>query len=193
MHTSKSRRVEDVRTVLESIIDRNGGKWFRFISAILKNEADAEDVIQDAVRRVLVRNRPLPSKEDARMYLGRAIGNAALELYNKRKRERRRYVPIKNQVLPPANIQCPYTFLEERERSEQRKQLLRLLHEGLMHLPVKQYEALRMTILESQGSSIRDIGTTNGIPYSTLRHRSKMGLRRMRRFLERSMREGRKK
>jgi DNA-directed RNA polymerase specialized sigma24 family protein len=136
---------------------------------------------------VLVRNRPLQSQEDARMYLGRAIGNAALELYNRRKRERSRQIHIKEEVLPPANTQCPLTYLEERERSDQREQLLRLIQEGLTHLPMKQYEALRLTILESKGSSIRDIGATNGIPYSTLRHRSKEGLRRLRRFLKRSM------
>jgi RNA polymerase sigma-70 factor, ECF subfamily len=189
MHIEETRAINDIRTVLGPIIDRNGGRWFRFIAAILKNDADAEDVIQEAVRRVLERNRPLPSKEEARMYLGRAIGNAALELYNVKKRERLRQSPIKDHVLPLANAKCPYTYLEERERTDERELLLGMLHEGLAHLPMKQYEALRLTILESRGLSIRDVGTTNGIPYSTLRHRSKEGLRRMRVFLEKSLRE----
>ena len=66
--------------------------------------------------------------------------------------------------------------------------MLDLLDEGLKRLPLKQYEALRLTILESRGLSIRDVGMTNGIPYSTLRHRTKQGLRQLRRFLERKRR-----
>ena len=74
------------------------------------------------------------------------------------------------------------------EQEEERKQLLRMLHEGLLILPLKQREALRITILESCGLSIRDAGSAYGIPYSTLRHRSKQGLWHLRRFLQREMR-----
>ena len=191
MHTEEPGSVEDLRAVLGPIIDHNGARWLRFIAAILKNDADAEDVIQEAVRRVLARNLPLPSQEQVRMYLGRAIGNAALELYNNRKRERVRQIPIKDHIFLPANTRNPYVCMEERERSVEREQLIHLLHEGLMHLPTKQHEALRLTILESRGLSIRDVGITNGIPYSTLRHRSKQGLKRLRKFLEHSMKDGR--
>jgi RNA polymerase sigma factor (sigma-70 family) len=180
---------EDLRSVLGSILDRNGGKWLRFIIGILRNEADAEDVIQEAVRRVLARNLQLPSEEQMRMYLGRAIGNAALELYNSRKRERLKHIPIREHLLLPAGASNPHRHMEERETSAEKERLLSLLQEGLMALPQKQHEALRLTVLESQGLSIRDIGTTTGIPYSTLRHRSKQGLRHLRRFIERSMRK----
>jgi RNA polymerase sigma-70 factor, ECF subfamily len=189
MQIEETGAIEDIRTFLGSIVDRNSGRWFRFIAAILKNDADAEDVIQEAVRRVLERNRPLSSREAARMYLGRAIGNAALGLYNVKKRERLRQFPISDHFLPPANPKCPYTYLEEREKTDERELLLGMLHEGLAHLPVKQYEALRLTILESRGLSIREVVTSSGIPYSTLRHRSKEGLRKMRMFLEKSLKE----
>ena len=187
MHPDKFRITEDMRTILGSIIDHNARRWLRFIAAVLKNDSDAEDVLQEAVRRVLVRNRPLLSEEQARMYLGRTIGNAALQFYNSRKRERLRKISIKERALPPANTSGPYDCIEEREQSVERERLLCLLRDGLSRLPCKQHEALRLTILESEGLSIRNVGTTNGIPYSTLRHRNKQGLRRLRKFLERSM------
>jgi RNA polymerase sigma factor (sigma-70 family) len=174
----------ELGAVLESAVGRNGGKWLRFILGILRNEADAEDVIQEAVRRVLARNRALPSEDQARMYLGRAISNAALELYNSRKRERLRMMPIKESLLLRATDPGPYFHIEERERSHEKEQLLRLLQEGLMHLPAKQRDALRLTVLESCGLSIRDIGETNGIPYSTLRHRTKQGMKQLRKFIQ---------
>jgi len=189
MHSENLQRSEDIRTVLPSVIDSNRSKWRRFILAILKNEADAEDVIQEAIQRVLLRNRPLPSSEQVKMYLGRAIGNAALELYHSRKRERRRHIPIREHLLMPANAHNPHAFMEESETSADRERLLQYLQEGLARLPEKQYEALRLTILESRGRSIRDVGMTSGIPYSTLRHRSKQGLRMLRRFLLGRMRD----
>jgi len=189
MSVEESPDVEDLRAVLGSIIDRNWSRWLRFILAILKNEADAEDVMQEAVRRVLVRNLPFPSRDQIKMYLGRAIENAALELYNSRKRERMRQIQIRDHTFLPSSSLSPYACIENRERSAENERLLHLLHEGLGRLPLKQHEALRLTILESRGLSIRDVGVTNGIPYSTLRHRSKQGLRRLRRFLEHSLRE----
>lgn len=187
MHAGESGLAEDLRAALGPILAHHSGRWLRFIMGILGNEADAEDVIQEAVRRVLARNQPLASEENVRMYLGRAIGNAALELYNHRKRERLRQTPIRDGILPPDPSPGPHDRMEERERSIERDWLLRLLHKGLACLPSKQHEALRLTILESRGLSIRDIGMTNGIPYSTLRHRSKQGLRRLRKYLEHSL------
>jgi RNA polymerase sigma-70 factor, ECF subfamily len=189
MHTNNSPVIEDARMALGSILDCYGSKWLRFILAILKNEADAEDVFQEAVQRVLIRNRQLPTPEQLKMYLGRAIGNAALERYHNRKRERLRQIPIKEHLLPQVNALTPYAFMEERERSVRTERMLQLLQEGLTHLPQKQHEALRLTILESGGQSIRDVGMLSGIPYSTLRHRSKQGLRMLRKFLLSSMKE----
>ncbi len=184
MQTQNTSGFEALRSALASVIRNNSGRWLRFILAILKNEADAEDVMQEAVRRVLARDLSFQSEDQVRMYLGRAIGNAALELYNSRKRERLLHSPMNEQITLPAHTSSPFLCMGESERSGEKEQMLCLLDEGLRRLPAKQYEALRLTILESPGLSIRDVGVTNGIPYSTLRHRSKEGLRRLRRFLE---------
>jgi RNA polymerase sigma factor (sigma-70 family) len=188
MHTGEQPGA-DLNSMLESVIYRNGEKWLRFILRILRNEADAEDVIQEAVRRVLSRKRLLPSEDDARMYLSRAIGNAALELYNCRKRERIRQMPIQESHFLQSRDSGPYKYIEERETSNHRERMLNLLNDGLMQLPAKELEALRLTILESRGLSIRDAGMSNGIPYSTLRHRSKQALRRLRKYLDKSLKD----
>jgi RNA polymerase sigma factor (sigma-70 family) len=186
MHTDRQES-ENLGAMLESAIHRNGAKWLKFILAILKNEADAEDVIQEAVRRVLSRNRFLPSEEEARMYLGRTIGNTAFELYKCRKRERAKQLPINDSRLSHSGGSNPYKYLEERELSDRKDKMINLLSDGLRRLPLKEREALRLTVLESRGLSIRDAGESNGIAYSTLRHRSNQALRRLRKYLERSL------
>ncbi len=183
MHTKGTRECESLRMQVGSVINRHADRWLRFILAILKNEADAQDVIQEAVRRVLTRDISFQSEDEVRRYLGRAIANAALELYNSRKRERLREASINEQTLPALHVSSPFAYMVEAEKSGERERLLMLLDEGLKRLPDKQYEALRLTILESGGLSIRDIGMMNGIPYSTLRHRSKQGLKHLRNFL----------
>jgi RNA polymerase sigma factor (sigma-70 family) len=179
----------DLRTELGTIIHRNSGKWIRFILAVLKNKEDAEDVLQEAVRRVLARNLSLPTQEQVKMYLSRTIGNTAFELYNHRKRERTNHVPIREQVFMLASARRQDSIIEEREKHAEKEFLLDLLRQGLRHLPVKQYEALRLTIMDARGCSIRDAVAASGIPYSTLRHRSKQGLRALRRFVERRLRQ----
>lgn len=179
----------DIRTELSSIIHRNSGKWIRFILAILKNKEDAEDVLQEAVRRVLAHNRPLPSQEQIKMYLSRTIGNTAFELYKHRKRERINHVPIREHIFLSAGTRRQDSILEEREQTAEKKRRLHLLRQGLKHLSAKQHEALRLTILDSRGCSIRDAVAASGIPYSTLRHRSKQALRTLRIFVERQLRQ----
>jgi RNA polymerase sigma-70 factor, ECF subfamily len=183
MQTETTETVQNLKEVLASILRHNGVRWLRFIAAILRNEADAEDVIQEAVQRVLARNLPFSSEEHVRRYLSRAIANSALALYKSRKRERRKQIPIEEHILLPARIANPYVCIEERELSFERDKQLGMLQEGLKYLSDKQLEALRLTILDCHGSSIRDVGMNNGIPYSTLRHRSQQGLRRLRKFL----------
>jgi len=186
MNLKRAEAVQDVREVLRAILDHNGHRWLRFITAVLRNRADAEDVIQEAVRRFLTRDVPFYSEEQIRSYLGRAINNAALERYNARKRERLRQVPFMDHFLLPTRSPSPHDCIEQYEQSAENEQMLLRLQEGLTHLPLKQHEALRLTIMESRGRSIRDVGMNNGIPYSTLRHRSKQALRSLRRYLKRS-------
>jgi len=172
--------------VVATLLQRHGAKWFRFVLRVLRNEADAEDVLQEAVRRVLVRNREFPTEDQVKKYLGRAITNTAIELYYCRKRDRVRHVAFEEKVA----IHCttPQTILEENERSAERESMRQALNRALNQLPPKQYEAVRMTILEPGITSIRDAGTMNGIAYSTLRHRSIQGLLQLRKFIQQALR-----
>jgi len=173
---------------LDSVMAKNGPKWFRFVLRMLGNQADAEDVLQEAVQRVLLHGQPLPDEDQARMYLSRTICNIAIETYHGKRRERRRRVSLREDILPVCNKTDPQSHLEKMEDSVERVHLIRLLNQGLSRLPAKHYQAVRLTIMESEAASIREAVALNGIPYSTLRHRSAQGVQQLRKFLHRALR-----
>src|SRR4029450_2240872 len=97
----------DLRNVIAALIRRHGDKWFRFVLRIVGKQQHAEDVIRAAVPRVLLRDRPFRSEEEARMYLSRAISNTAIESYHCRRRERLRCLPLKEQTLSASESVSP--------------------------------------------------------------------------------------
>jgi RNA polymerase sigma factor (sigma-70 family) len=180
----------DLREQLDVLVGRHGKKWLHFVKRMLGNAADAEDVLQEAVHRVLAKELPFATEEHARLYLARAISNTAIAMYHARKRERQTHVPLQDNLM---TAQAPSeTILDDHQDTYETRQLLRLLQDGLSRLTVKQYEAIRLTVLDPSGSSIRDAGLVNGIPYSTLRHRSVQGIRRLRRYVYRALRSSAK-
>jgi len=181
----------DIREAVGNLIERHGRKWLRFVRRMVRNPADAEDVLQEAVRKVLARGRGFHTQEQVRMYLSRAVGNMAIDFYHRRRRECLRELPLHEHRIACVDARNPHDCLEERERAAERARAVELLAEGLGRLPPKQYEALCLTVLDPEGASIREAGTENGIPYSTLRHRSMKGIRRLRTFLHHAARTSR--
>jgi DNA-directed RNA polymerase specialized sigma24 family protein len=122
------------------------------------------------------------------MYLRRTVRNTAIESFRASRRNRRRQVRLAEDCIVYRTDETPEVRLEAQERCAQMDQLGRYLQAGLRSLPVDQYEAVVWTVLGNLGTSLRGVGARTGIPYSTLRHRTTQGLRRLRRFVERAQR-----
>ena len=178
----------DLSAIVESLMLLHRDKWLRFVQRMVQNRADAEDVLQEAALKMLVRDRQFDSADQARMYLGRIICNTAIELYHLRKRNRRQYRSLQEHLPATSNPGNLALLWVQASEPHAHTQVLSLLNEGLARLPVKQYEALRLTVMNPGAVSIRDAGVEHDIPYSTLRHRKVQGLRHLRRFLLRALR-----
>jgi len=72
----------NLREVLGELVGRHSARWLGFVEQILRSAADAQDVLQEAVCRVLVAERCFSYEKDVRMYLSRAISKRAIELYH---------------------------------------------------------------------------------------------------------------
>jgi RNA polymerase sigma factor (sigma-70 family) len=186
MRAYENNHAEPAR-VLAEVMERFRGRWFKFVLRILQNAADAEDALQEGFCRVLASNRFFNSEEDTRLYLARTISNTAIEIYHLRRREKQSHCPAHEYQLPDQFRTTPLGMLDRIEARRKRDRVLGLLDQALRKLPLKQYEALRMTVMDTS-FSIRDVGEATGIAYSTLRHRRVQGLRRLRRYLCRALR-----
>jgi RNA polymerase sigma factor (sigma-70 family) len=164
----------------------------RINTAILRNKEDAEDVLNEAVRRMLKRNRPFSSCEDMRMYMGRVVTNTALELYKRRKRERRQYSPVLESIIAKSTAEPSESFrpdfiMEEEERYAELEDRLVILRRGLETLPAHQYEAIRLTVFNGGGVTLRDLESISGIPRATLRYRYLQGVKALRKYMTREL------
>ncbi len=189
MHASRKYLDETIHP-LEQALRSCRRKWFRFVLRIVQNHADAEDALQEGFCRVLAAKKSFYSEDQARMYLARTISNTAIEIYHARRREKASHLPVHDYQLVDQRRSSPQRFLESREDSQQKARVMTLVKKALHRLPPKQYEALRMTVMDTSGSSIRDIGELNGIADSTLRHRRNQGLRRLHKLIARALRSG---
>ena len=183
---------EDLRATLAAILHRNSPKWMRISTAILKNKEDAEDILSEAVRRILKRRRPFLSQEHMQMYMGRVVNNTALELYKRRKRERRQYAPVlenylRKSIAASDDFFRPDFIMEEEERYAERECRLMMLRRGLEELPPHQYEAIRLTVLSNRGMTLRDAESLSGIPRTTIRYRCLQGIRALRKYMAREL------
>ncbi len=174
--------------IIGRILGQNGGKWLQFARRVLRNRADAEDVLQDAVQRALGCKRDFSTDDEARKYLARIVTNLSFEIYKNRKRERNRQVCVDDDFPSVSGIPTPDAQLEQQENEIEESTMLSALNEALNRLPPREYQALRITVMDCEGSSIREAGASSGIPFSTLRHRRIEGLRRLRKYMHRALR-----
>ena len=168
---------------LGNVFMRNRRRWLGYLACFLDNRGDADDVLQEAVGRVLARNLPFTSEDQLRMYLSRAISNTAIEFYHLRRKERMCRRPLDLSACADCDRGSPQDLLERMEQNVRHEKARHLMRAGLSKLPPKQYEALCLTYLNPERNSIREAGMSRGIPYSTLRHRSIQGIRRLRRYV----------
>ncbi len=186
LHSDQGKLCE----VLSNVFIRNRRRWLGYLACFLDNRGDADDVLQEAVGRVLARNLPFTSEDQLRMYLGRAISNTAIEFYHLRRKERMCQRPLDLSACADQGRGSPEDLLERMEEYVRTERARHLMRAGLSKLPPKQYEALCLTYLNPECSSIREAGLSRGIPYSTLRHRSIQGIRRLRRYVCRRLDAG---
>ncbi len=123
---------------LAGLVDAYAALLFRVAHSVLRNRAEAEDAVQDALLRVLQHRTELPAVRDLRVWLVRITWNIALD-------RRRRIRPEQMDDAFAQTLQAQ-TFSTETSLHETRR-LVSVLGE-IDRLPKAERQALLLSALE---------------------------------------------
>ena len=147
------------------VIEENLDYLVRFAVIRVGHTADAEDIVHEAVRRMLEADLSKISKESIRMYLFRIVYNLCLDFH------------LKGQSIRPLAFkddEIPDLSWEEELDLEEIERLTGLLE----RLPLREAEIIRMNVMDEL--SFVEISQIISTPVSTVKSRYKSGMEKLR-------------
>ncbi len=157
---------------LAALVPTHATLLFRVAHSLLRNRAEAEDIVQETFLRVLERPGRLPTIRDLRPWLIRITWNLAMDRCRAR---RRRSAPDQADDLFLQTLTAP--GLPADRLLDQAQQTRRVLH-AIDHLPKSERQALLLSAVEELSTA--DIATTMQKSDSAIRallHRARTRLR----------------
>jgi RNA polymerase sigma-70 factor, ECF subfamily len=164
------RIVSDDEAAFESLMRRHNGELFRVARAILKDNADAEDVMQEAYFAAYRHMGSFRAEAKLSTWLTRIVINQALMRRRSRSRDRTVvpfcYRHVNERTDATGRVADPG---DTPEQSTMRADIRRLLERKIDELPV----VFRMVFIlrEVEGQSVEETAACLSIPAATVRSR----------------------
>lgn len=156
------------RRNINRIIEDNLDYLVRFAYYRLSNRVEAEDVVYEAVLKILEREAADIQPESVRMYLFRTVHNLCLDRSREKGRE-----PVSLESIDIEDTPDSVLDLEEADR----------INACLERLPSREADVIRMNVID--GLSFVEISAILSIPQSTAKSRYKSGMEKLRKqFIE---------
>ena len=159
------------RTHIQDIVEANLDSLVRFAMFRVNNRAEAEDIVYEAVLRLLENSSKV---NDARCYLFRIVYNLCQDHYRHKHPE---FVTIDN-------IDVAQTSEDDALNQEEIDRINYLLDD----LPPNEKEAVMMNVVD--GLSFVEMSHILSVPQSTLKSRCYAGLRKLKQSLEKHNKNG---
>lgn len=151
------------RRNINRIIEDNLDYLVRFAYYRLNNRVEAEDVVYEAVLKILEREATDIQPESVRMYLFRTVHNLCLDRSREKGRE-----PVALESIDIEDTPDSVLDLEEADR----------INACLERLPSREADVIRMNVID--GLSFVEISAILSIPQSTAKSRYKSGMEKLR-------------
>lgn len=161
------------QTALTEFYSRHGGKLKSMIGSVVKEEGEADDVLQDIMIQIWREAGKYSAKA------GKPLGWVATIARRRaidRVRRGQTYRRIKDryaEMHQPGNNASPKPVTDEIARSDLRK----FLHRHMRRLPAFQCQVVRLAFFK--GMSHREIAAVTGTPLGTVKTRLELGLRKL--------------
>lgn len=151
--------------MLGEVIEANLNYLVRFATIRVGSKADAEDLVHEAVKRLLEANISYIKRDSIRMYLFRIVYNLCKDFYLDGRNIRQ---------LTEVDDEIPDTFMEDDLDLEEVERLNCLLE----NLPEREAEVVRMNVMDEL--SFVEISQILSTPASTVKSRFKAGMDKLR-------------
>lgn len=147
---------------LAALVDEYSSTLYRVAYSVMRNQADAEDAVQEAFLRVLRHRDSLDEVRDHRVWLIRIVWNVVLD-----RKRRAKTRPETDDVTELMRV-LPATGLTAEERAAAAQHHARMLA-LVEQLPAKEREVLMLSAFEELNSV--EIASVLGITESSVRSR----------------------
>jgi RNA polymerase sigma factor (sigma-70 family) len=165
-----------ISEILEKIYRRRLSSWRRFARSFMGNDEDAEDVVQEAIRRMLSADPPLRTESQVDRYVFTAMRTCALKMLKKRSR----LVLVEQMDLEhdrsAEGVLALLVAIEEGYEGERLTQ--RVLRE-VKRLPPTERRAVELLVLRPKPLKLREAAEREGVAISTMHNRLQAALKRL--------------
>jgi RNA polymerase sigma-70 factor, ECF subfamily len=152
--------------IAERIYDQHAQALYSFLLNILRNEADARDVLQEVFCKIIQRPGLLRSVRDERHFLLRLAHNLAVDFFRRQSTRQKNYAEYSEVAL----------FAETSLPDE--AQLRETLSDAIRELPAEQSTVVHLKLWE--GATFEEIGALLGIPANTAASRYRYAIDKLR-------------
>ncbi len=166
-----------------AIMLRNNRKLYRIARGIVRNDADAEEVVQEAYVRAFVHLKEFRGDSSLATWLSRIVINEAL---GRLRRKRSQPEVQADEARPEAQIiPFPQTTNDDPEKTMAQRQILQLVEEATDKLP----ENFRLVFITRviEGMSVEETAEILGIPPETVKTRLHRARRLVREQLDKQI------
>jgi len=166
-----------------AIMLRHNRKLYRIARGIVRNDADAEDVVQEAYVRAFMHLKEFRGDASLGTWLSRIVINEALGRL--RRKQSRPEVQADEPRLEAQIIQFPHTANDDPEKTMAQRQILQLVEQATDKLP----ENFRLVFITRviEGMSVEETSEILGIPPETVKTRLHRARRMVREQLDKQI------
>ena len=170
----------DLKGLFERTSENRLPQWQRYALSLTRNEADADDVVQDAIAKTLRADPDLDTEERLHRYVQRAIRNTAFSLID----ARRRYVQMADpeRALPGGASALELMLDGEDELAKRR--LARALKSKLRELRDEHREVIEGLVMNTPRMKLREMAQIQGVSTPTVHYRLKTALKKLLELVE---------
>ncbi len=163
---------KSLRSLLRAAWGKRFSDWRQFALSLTRNDADAEDLVDEAVVRTLRAEPGLRSEKEVHVYILKAIRNTSIKWRRARERRYSLLAELRSQPEEYAS-----SALQELMAAEQQAHIEGAVNEALEKMNPENREAIGLYLIEEPGLTLEAIARCQGVSTTTAHRRVQAALR----------------